>query len=207
MKALKNTLIFLSGAGAGVLGTWLYLKERYLARADAEIEDMRLHYEAKLEDLKEMERDILLTADLKEENKEIISENGYENDQNSIENPVISEDIVKKARKKSKKAVREDPIDIPAPHIISFDEYTDDTSYEKCILSYFEEDEVVMDNNEEVVTDAFNILGKDNLEQFGMVYGDFDDDTLYIRNELLGFDYEVVREGGSYENFVKNCGN
>lgn len=203
MKGLRNVLIFLSGAGVGAVGTLLYLKEKYLARADREIDEMRLHYEGKLEELKEMERDIGLT-------KDIISENGYDNPQNSIENdekPVLAEEIVvKKPKKRVKKTVKEEKFDIPEPRIISFDEYTDDSSYGKCVLSYFEDDETVIDQNEEVVTDAINILGRDNLDQFGMIE-EFEDDTLYIRNEMLGFDYEVVRERGSYEDFMKNCGN
>ena len=97
-----NALVFLSGVGVGAFGTWMYLKERYLARADAEIEDMRLHYEAKFEELKDMERDLGLT-------KDILYENGYDNTQNSIENdekPVLAEEIqVKKPKKRVKKTV------------------------------------------------------------------------------------------------------
>ena len=60
--------------------------------------------------------------------------------------------------------------------------------------------------DESLFEDGINALGPMNLEHFGMMEDDPEPDTIYIRNEARGVDYEVVREDGSYENFLANNG-
>lgn len=180
-------LIFAGGALTGGLTTWFAVKKYYEAKADIEIQEMEDYYKKKIEAAAEEKK-------TKEEYKEIAEM--YDTVSNEpVEEPKKASKVVKK--KKSTKATKE-------PYVISADEYADDDTYDKVIVSYFEDDEVLMLQDETIFDNGIMILGAINLEQFG-TSGD-GDDTVYIRNETFGTDYEVVLESGSYRQFIENQG-
>ena len=68
----------------------------------------------------------------------------------------------------------------------------DDEDFEKVTLEYYTETECLYENGELVPNDE-EIVGKDNLN---LLHG-YSDDTIYVRNEKLGIDYEVIKIIGS----------
>jgi arginine deiminase len=79
------------------------------------------------------------------------------------------------------------------------DDYNEDVGQIKKIISYFEDDGVCMDNDtKEVLDNVAKDIGIDNLELINTE----GNDEIYIRNEQLGIDYNVVSEPGSYEDYV-----
>lgn len=209
-RSLKNTLIFLSGVGTGAVTAILALKSHYNKIADKEVEEIHGYYEKKLDELKMIQDEINLTKDIDESEEKVVEDISEEDELAEYEymvdklkyNRVSSKG--KKSKKKEEKVVEEPPINVNEPKIISYNEYSNDLKYEKVIVSYFEEDGVLMLDDESIFEDGLNALGSLNLEQFGMTEDDPEPDTIYIRNELLGTDYEVVREEGSYEQFLAN---
>lgn len=97
------------------------------------------------------------------------------------------------------------------PYVISLEEYEkDDTVYDedgeafhtkifdKINLTYYEgDDTLILDQNGDVLN-IEETVGNDALNRFG----EYEKDTVYVRNENLGADYEVVREHGSYSKEV-----
>lgn len=82
------------------------------------------------------------------------------------------------------------------PYVISSSDYElTCLYYDKLNLYYYEEDDVLCDDQEELVTDS-TIISPDALESFGRMSND--KDTVFIRNESLGADFELVRIHGSY---------
>lgn len=211
-KGLKQALIFISGgclgAAAGVYATSKY----FFAKADKEINEMKEYYETKLNRIKKMQDDANLVMDEKDKPIEKVEEEEIEKSEFEEYEGMIDKlqynKISQKAKKKKKEEVEveETVINVNEPKIISYNEYSDDVKYDKVVVSYFEEDGVLMLQDESLFEDGLNILGSMNLEQFGMFPDDPEPDTIYIRNELLGTDYEVVREEGSYEQFLENNG-
>ena len=211
-KNLKNALIFVSGVLAGA-ATGIYATSKYYyAKADKEIKDMRDYYEEKLDRIKKMQDEANLVMDERDQKIEKVEEEEIEDLEMKNYEDMIDKlqynKISHKARKKTKEEVKveEAAINVNEPKIISYNEYSDDIKYEKVIVSYFEEDGVLMLQDESLFEDGINALGSLNLEQFGMYPDDPEPDTIYIRNELLGTDFEVVREEGSYEQFLENNG-
>ena len=89
---------------------------------------------------------------------------------------------------------------LQVPFVISIDEFTNDRQdLEKLSLYYWDTDDTLSDDGEEIIPDIGNIIG-DALTRFGEDSND--PDIVYVRNEVLGCDYEVVRKYESYQEMV-----
>ena len=84
--------------------------------------------------------------------------------------------------------------------IISSDEFLDDEEYDKETIYYYEEDEVFCDPEYEILPEAIDRIGKENLDNVGM----FENNVLYVRNELFGKDYEVIFYEGAYSDIIED---
>lgn len=85
-----------------------------------------------------------------------------------------------------------------SPVIISMKEYTDTkTAYDKNTLIYYVEDDVLADAADEVVTNRDELIGPDALHVFG--YDPINPDTVFVRNDKIGCDYEIIKQEASYD--------
>jgi hypothetical protein len=64
-------------------------------------------------------------------------------------------------------------------------------------LTFFEEDGVLVDEREMPIPDVDGVVGEGNMDKFGM-FTNGDKNTVYIRNEKMCMDFEVLRNEGSY---------
>ena len=83
------------------------------------------------------------------------------------------------------------------PYLISGDEFLQDSSYEKIDLYYYEEDKILTDTKDKIIDNHSKFVG-DALEHFD----DVDDDAIFVRNDALLTDYEVLRFPDSYESAI-----
>ena len=90
-------------------------------------------------------------------------------------------------------AIDED--DLPNLHVISLEEYAVSTN-RKVVLTFYDEDDVLTDNDSNPIADPDALLGPEGLMAFGE--GSGDPDTVYVRNDDRATDYEVVRLHKSY---------
>lgn len=88
------------------------------------------------------------------------------------------------------------------PYVISPDSYvTEHDEYAKIVLHYYEENEVLeyeeynLDKGDDHFADIGSTIGYDAVNHFG----EFEKDTVYVRNEALGNDYEVLLEHCAYD--------
>jgi hypothetical protein len=83
------------------------------------------------------------------------------------------------------------------PYVIHHDEFTaDQPEYDKVCLTYYEKDDVVLDDRVTPLPDVDLIIGNANLQRFG--HGSKKKDVVFIRNEHLETDWEVTRKLGDY---------
>ena len=81
------------------------------------------------------------------------------------------------------------------PYILEHDEfYTSDRN--SVTLTWFAGDGVLSDEKDEFVPDVDVVVGEANLERFG--HGSRDPLILYVRNENLDLDFEIVYAEGKY---------
>lgn len=87
------------------------------------------------------------------------------------------------------------------PYQISLGEfYNERREYDKITLDWYDEDNTVLDEREEIIADVRSYIGMDVQELFGMAPQDGDPDSRFIRNEDYGTDYEVIRHHASWKN-------
>lgn len=85
----------------------------------------------------------------------------------------------------------------PIPYVIDFEEFCEEyENHDKVTLTYYEGDDTLADETEEIIADVSETIGDEALKCFGQ--GSDDPDVVYVRNERLGIDYEVVRQGNKY---------
>lgn len=85
---------------------------------------------------------------------------------------------------------------VEVPYVIDFDEWSS-SDLEKTSLVFFDEDGVLADERGAVDND---IVGEHNLLRFG--HGSRDNNVVYVRNEALDSEFEVVRNPGSFAEVV-----
>lgn len=91
--------------------------------------------------------------------------------------------------------------DTDKPYIISATEYaTTRLNYVKTDLTYYENDDIIIDGGTVPYPDVDNLLGDANLQRFGV--GSTSKDIVYIRNEELETDFEVDRTRGDFSEEV-----
>lgn len=86
-------------------------------------------------------------------------------------------------------------------YIISREEFLEaDPGFEQKTLTYYEGDNTLSDDTDEAIPIPDQILGEDALGSFG--YGSQDPRTVYVRNERLRLDFEVVKSDGQFSHEV-----
>ena len=185
----KNILFFLLGAGVGSTVVYFVVKKHYENLIDEEVESVRQYYKSQ-EDEDEEETELSENEE-KMPRKEPKTEKNDENYQELIEKMNYGEFFPKK-EKTEEVAVE---ADIPTRYVINGDAFAGDNRNEKVSLYYFEGDGVFMNiESDEIVPNGMDLIGEENFERLG----EFEEDVLYVRNDVTKTDYEVIQEHYAY---------
>lgn len=84
------------------------------------------------------------------------------------------------------------------PYVISPEEFGEFEEYEKISLTYYA-DQVLTDENNEEVDDVEEIVGEESLTHFG----EYEDDSVFVRNDRLKCDYEILLDQRNYSDVTK----
>lgn len=93
--------------------------------------------------------------------------------------------------------------EVKDPYVISEEEFLDPNvfiEFDRNTLIYYEDDDVLATDRDEVVHNVEELIGSDALTNFG--YMSSNKDTVFVRNIKLGANFEIVREEGSYQELV-----
>lgn len=97
----------------------------------------------------------------------------------------------------TKLAEKEGPSDEKSkPYHISIDDFTENKPYYKQVtVTYFPKEQLLVDDISGEFEDVESTVGKDNMSLFL----ETDEDVIYIRNDNLSIDYEVVKSNAEYD--------
>jgi hypothetical protein len=90
-----------------------------------------------------------------------------------------------------------------APYIVSKDEYfAEDQEYEQKTLTYYAGDGALTEQDDTLIDppEVDEMVGENNLPHFGHLSED--PNVLYVRNDVLEIDYELLLNGGKYSEIV-----
>lgn len=177
MSNTKIILAFLSGSIIGSILTWRYAKGKYEKITQDEINSVKAVFSKreKTESKKNQEEETTNESESKEdEYRSILQEEGY-----------------------NKK--REEETLVDRPYVIPPEEFGEFDGYEKISLTYYA-DGMLVDENDEIVDNVEEIVGEDALTRFG----EYEDDSVFVRNDSLKSDYEILLDYRKYSEVRKH---
>lgn len=90
------------------------------------------------------------------------------------------------------------PRDPDNPYVISEGEWMErENGYEQAQLTYYEGDNTLTDDKDGIIEDIDEYIGESNLNKFGKNFAP-DPNVLFIRNERLEMDFEVLRDPDTF---------
>ena len=204
----KNLICFGGGLAIGIGATYLYLRDYYNKLLDSETENLKKYYDDRENCLKEASLD----SDVEEPEEAFETPKSDENrHKKDIVAPIEPdyEKIVEKlnynqfsTKPKADNVVESNSENEPTgPYPIDYELYSETTArYTTVLVSYFIEDDIVMYcDSDEMMDDPGKLIGNDNLAD---LRNNNELDELYVRKEMMGIDYHIIKEMSSYEEYL-----
>ena len=167
---MKGLFIFAAGIVAGAVAGAYLVKDKVMADAKQEIEEVREYYKSKKETKKE-EKPVEEKEETKVEEKEEYQEitRNYTNYNKIEEAP--------------KQAVND------MPYMINPEDFGEEEGYDTLTLTYFA-DGVLVDDVDDVIDDPDPVVGLENLK----VFEEFNASAIYVRNDIWKTDFEILKD-------------
>ena len=190
--AFKCTIAFVLGAAAGSVVALKFLEAKYERIAQEEIDSVKEVFarrEKRDEHEEIFENNVVKESSKKNSEKEVINynekitSNGYTN----------YSDISNTGKKEDEREI------VDRPYVISPSEFGELDDYEVLSLTYYK-DHVLTDEDDDIVENIENVVGFDSLTRFG----EYEDDSVFVRNDRLKCDYEILYDTRNYTDVIRN---
>lgn len=181
---MKGLLIFAAGLAVGAVAGAVIVKNKVLADAKAEIDEVREYYRES-RGVKEVEE--------KEEVKEVEKKEYELKDIQVKDEPKTG---LTNYNQITKMYTSKDEYQAPMyddPFVIDPSEFGENPEYDTETLTYFA-DGVLVDDVDDVIEEPDIIVGLENLK----VFEEFGATSVYVRNDLYKTDYEIIRDDWNY---------
>ena len=183
MSKVTGLFIFVFGAAVGSAVTWQYAKNFYEQRAQEEIDSVKETYGKKVVSVQ-------VEADTAEKEAATV-----------VDGVDDKPDILHYAKiLKNEKYTTDDesPTAENKPYVISPDEFGEFEEYDRISLTYYA-DQVLADENDDKIKDVDEVIGVESLTHFG----EYEDDSVFVRNDRLKCDYEILMDSRTYSEVLK----
>lgn len=194
MRASTKMFIFAAGALVGSLSTWYATRKYYEKIANDEIESMKEWLARRVEEQDEKAENQTSKPDEKPNSPSVkpnlmeyaamVKDLGYTDYSRKTEEPEKEED--------------EEVDDMDRPHIIAPKEFGE-CDYEEVSLTHYA-DGVLTDEQDNPIEDVDGIVGEDYAEHFG----EYEDDSVFVRNDRLQTDFEILADQRNFSDLNKN---
>ena len=180
---MKGLLIFAAGLAVGAVAGALAVKNKVLADAKAEIEEVRDYYrsqrgEVQREEVEEVKEVVEETIDrVQDMIKEHDNKKEHVNYNKLVQNYNPSKNVV----------------EYDDPFIIDPSEFGENDDYDTMTLTYFA-DGVLVDDVDDIVDEPDIVVGLENLK----VFEEYGASSVYVRNDIYKTDYEIIRDDWNY---------
>lgn len=186
-KSIIGVVSFIFGAAVGTFITQELVKKKYERIAQEEIESVKELYKAKenisgirqgnIEGMnnpnKELKEKIQHVSDkIMNDYKRILKDQKYSNDTEN-DNSERSSSV--------------------EPYVICPEEFGEVEDYDRVSFAYYA-DGVLADEYDEIVENVDEIIGEESLTHFG----EYEDDSVFVRNDKLKCDYEILLDQRNY---------
>lgn len=184
---MKGLLIFAAGLAVGAVAGAVIIKNKVLADAKAEVEEVREYYRSargkvnrenveETEEVKEVEKKEYELKDIQIKDEPKTGLTNY----SQITKMYMSKD-------EFQTPMYDDPF------VIDPSEFGENPEYDTETLTYFA-DGVLVDDVDDVIEEPDIVVGLENLK----VFEEFGATTVYVRNDIYKTDYEIIRDDWNY---------
>ena len=174
---LSNVIIFAAGATIGSVVTWRLLETKYEKLVQEEIASIREPFA----------------------HKELIYDVAKDSDEDRrIRDPKVVEEYEEKTKeyRNYSNIVKKEVDKLREPYVIKPEEYGE-SGYDTLEFTYYADD-ILADELDDPVENIDEVVGADFADHFG----DYEDDSVHIRNDELKCDYEILKDYRSYYDVV-----
>lgn len=191
-----NVLMFAAGAAIGSAVTWKIVKDRYERIVQEELASIQEAFSSS--ESKDDQEQSESTEDDEEGQKECSGQINWD----ELEDLDEEEYEPTEADKKEHAALtnryineKGGAVGMPEkPYVISPYDFGEIDEYSQIELTYYA-DGTLEDDEGNIVTDGDELIGEDSLNTFG----EYEDDAVFVRNERLMTDFQILKDYRTYE--------
>ena len=185
---MKGLLIFAAGLAVGAVAGAVLVKNKVLADAKAEIDEVREYYR---ESRGQKDEHVEEVKEVKE-----VEKKEYELKDIQIKDEPKTEKEHTNYNQIAKMYTSKNEFQTPMyddPFVIDPSEFGENPEYDTETLTYFA-DGVLVDDVDDVIEEPDIVVGLENLK----VFEEFGATSVYVRNDIYKTDYEIIRDDWNY---------
>ena len=186
-KSIIGVVSFIFGAAVGSFITQELVKKKYERIAQEEIESVKELYKAK-ENTSGIRQGIIEGTN--NPNKELKEKIQHVSDKIMNDYKRILKDQKYSNDTENDNSERSSSVE---PYVICPEEFGEVEDYDKVSFTYYA-DGVLADEYDEVVENVDEVIGEESLTHFG----EYEDDSVFVRNDKLKCDYEILLDQRNY---------
>lgn len=188
---LRNFFILAVGAAIGSAVTWYIVKTKYEQIANEEIESVKEAFRHK-----NTEPETGSSVDQKDEHATDPKSEEVDSYCTML-NTLHYTNESKATKNDEEKGTEEMTEKNSGPYVITPDEFGNIEEYDAISLNYYA-DGVLADDWDEIIDDIDDVVGEDSLNHFG----EYEEDSVFVRNDDRCTDYEILRDLRNYWDVV-----
>lgn len=197
MKALKYISIFVVGAAAGSAITWFITKTKYEKIINDEINAQI--YDIREESIKMREEKINELDKVKNKMMDLVNQTDQANEDDIEYGEIIEADgTITNPDDDIPEPKEQEETDYIEPYVISPEEF-DEKGYNLQTLIYYA-DGYLTDDMDFPIVDIDGTVGEDAINHFG----EYEDDSVFIRNDNTKIDYEILADSRNFKDITKS---
>ena len=184
MSKVTGLIIFVLGAATGSIVTWQFAKKKYEQIAEEEINSVKEMFLKREQDARDVEITVEPQPSVEASLKKFEEKPDISTYAEILKNEAYVPEGTEMVENK--------------PYVISPDEFGEFEDYDTISLTYYA-DQVLVDDGGDKIEDVDDVVGMESLTHFG----EYEDDSVFVRNDRLRCDYEILMDERTYSEAQK----
>lgn len=184
MSKVTGLIIFVLGAATGSIVTWQFAKKKYEQIAEEEINSVKEMFLKREQDARDVEITVEPQPSVEASLKKFEEKPDISTYAEILKNEAYVPEGTEMVENK--------------PYVISPDEFGEFEDYDTISLTYYA-DQVLVDDGGDKIEDVDDVVGMESLTRFG----EYEDDSVFVRNDRLRCDYEILMDERTYSEAQK----
>lgn len=186
---LNKVVIFIAGAAVGSVVTWKFVKTKYEQIAQEEIDSVKEIFTQRYASDEELDEEV--------DGQLEISSSSETVDIRELAGEIQKRKYTSYSAPDKEVETLFDDDGYVSPYVIAPEDFDELEEYETRSLTHYA-DGVLADDRGNIIEDVEGAVGKDYASHFG----EYEDDSVFIRNDNLKIDYEILAHPGNYSDVV-----